>query len=178
MGSSYNIAQRATSSRLEYLLEGIEDLGTSLVRALAGSLCLVSVSSNVIGGGCLCGSVRYEATGPPYNITHCHCSDCRGGAGAPFVTWASFRREDFRFTTGRPRVLPWAGRLRSFCPQCGTSLTFMTAADAAEVDVTVCSFDHPETVTPADHTWVEDRLPWIRVTDDLPTYRQTRANHA
>jgi len=33
-----------------------------------------------------------------------------------------------------------------FCPQCGTALTFRSGPDADEVDVTVCSFDHPEMV--------------------------------
>jgi len=135
------------------------------------------MNPNVMRGGCLCGSVRYEATGQPFNITHCHCSDCRRSSGAPFVTWASFRRDGFRFTTGQPRELRWAGRLRSFCPDCGTPLTFMAAADADEVDVTVCSVDQPAEITPGDHTWVEDRLPWVRVADGLPTYEQKREPH-
>jgi hypothetical protein len=46
----------------------------------------------------------------------------------------------------------------------------MAEPDADEVDVTVCSFDQPAAVTPADHTWVEDRLPWIRLADDLPHF--------
>jgi hypothetical protein len=33
-------------------------------------------------------------------------------------------------------------------------------------------------VTPVDHTWVEDQLPWIRLADDLPNYRQKRPAHA
>lgn len=130
--------------------------------------------SNVVCGGCLCGSVRYEATGQPYNITHCHCSDCRRSSGAPFVTWASFRRNEFRFTVGEPKDLRWAGRVRSFCPHCGTPLTFLTEPSADEIDVTVCSFDQPAILTPADHIWVEDRLPWIRLADGLPAYEQTR----
>ncbi|HEY5705305.1 MAG TPA: GFA family protein [Terrimicrobiaceae bacterium] len=129
---------------------------------------------NVICGGCLCGSVRYEVTGVPYNVTHCHCSDCRRSSGAPFVTWASFRRDHFRFLREQPNELSWAGRVRSFCSHCGTPLTFFTEPDSEEIDVTVCSFDRPETVTPADHTWVEDRLDWIRLADDLPGYRQAR----
>ena len=136
------------------------------------------MNANVTSGGCLCGSVRYEASGQPYNLTHCHCSDCRRSSGAPFVTWASFPRSDFRFISGQPREFRWAGRLRSFCPQCGTPLTFKTGPDADEVDVTVCSFDNPASVTPADHTWTEDRLPWIRPADDLPTYRQKRQTAA
>jgi len=30
-------------------------------------------TKNITTGGCLCDSVRYEASGEPYNITHCHC---------------------------------------------------------------------------------------------------------
>jgi hypothetical protein len=50
----------------------------------------------------------------------------------------------------------------------------MAEPGAEEVDVTVCSFDQPTTVTPTDHTWVEDRLPWIRLADNLPGYSQKR----
>ncbi len=135
------------------------------------------MSQNISCGGCLCGSVRYEATGQPYNITHCHCLDCRRSSGAPFVTWASFRRTDFRFTTAEPSQLSWAGRLRLFCPFCGTPVMFTTGPDAEEVDVTVCSFDSPESLTPRDHIWIEDRLPWVRLADGLPTYRQIRQSH-
>lgn len=136
------------------------------------------MNSNVVAGGCWCGSVRYEATGSPYDITHCHCADCRRSSGAAFVTWASFRRKHFRFAIGQPRELNWAGRVRSFCPQCGTPLAFLAGPHAEEVDVTVCTFDDPTSVTPADHTWTEDQLPWLRLADDLPTHKQNRQNHS
>lgn len=132
------------------------------------------MSAKVIHGGCLCGAVRYEATGQPYDVTHCHCADCRR-AGAAFVTWASFKRREFRFTQGEPGVVAWASRLRSFCPACGTSLTFMTSSEADEVGVTVCTFDHPEEIAPADHTWIEDRLPWIHLADGLPVFKRNRS---
>lgn len=131
---------------------------------------------SVICGGCLCGAVRYEAAGRPYNITHCHCADCRRSAGAPFLSWASFRRIEFRFTRGQPRELEWTGRWRSFCPACGTQLTFKATAEAEEVDVTVCSFDQPESISPQDHTWVEDRIPWVLLADNLPSYARARSS--
>lgn len=133
-------------------------------------------AANPFQGGCLCGAVRYEAIGEPFHITHCHCLDCRRSSGAPFVTWASFRREGFRFTQGEPRILKWAGRLRSFCPACGTPLTFMASPETDEVGVTICSLDHPETISPGDHTWMEDRLPWIQVADGLPAYPRDNPN--
>jgi len=138
----------------------------------------MKTTANIIHGGCLCGAVRYEAIGQPYNITHCHCVDCRRSSGAAFVTWASFRRAEFRITRGEPRVFSWAGRWRSLCGACGTPLTFMTVPEADEIDVTACTFDQPHPFSPADHTWTEDRLPWIRLADGLPVYEQNRPNHA
>src|ERR1700745_334510 len=100
----------------------------------------------VIRGGCLCGAVRYEGIGEPYHVTHCHCEDCRKSAGAPFVTWASFRRGNFQFTKGKPRAISWAGRVRSFCGKCGSALIFMSEPDSDEIDVTVATFDQPKIV--------------------------------
>ncbi|MGI8482058.1 MAG: GFA family protein [Chthoniobacterales bacterium] len=136
------------------------------------------MTTQLTQGGCLCGAVRNEATGQPYNITHCHCEDCRRSSGAAFVTWASFRRPKFHFAQGEPRTVPWAGRLRSFCAACGTPLTFLSGPETEEVDVTVCSFDRPESVSPGDHTWVSDTLSWIRRDDALPAYVRERRSHA
>jgi hypothetical protein len=132
------------------------------------------MAANIIHGGCLCGGVRYEASGEPYNVTHCHCDDCRKSAGAPFVTWASFRRNNFRFTRGAPREIAWAGRIRSFCSNCGTALTFMSGPDTDEVDVTASSFDQPDATLPQDHVWIEHRLPWVKLADNLPQYARAR----
>lgn len=127
-----------------------------------------------ITGGCLCGAVRYESSGPPIPGSHCHCVDCRRHAGAPFVTWAGFRRSDLRFLTAPPRETAWVGRLRGSCPQCGTALIITDGPDAAVIDVTVASFDDPAVVTPVAHIWTEDRLPWVHLADGLPIYPQAR----
>ena len=130
--------------------------------------------AKTICGGCLCGAIRYEVGGEPSDVTHCHCADCRRSTGAPFVTWASFRRSDFRFSAGWPREQRWAGRFRSFCTNCGTALTLLDSQDSEEVEVSVASFDDPTVVRPRDHTWVEDRQPWIQLADDLPAHRRER----
>jgi hypothetical protein len=134
----------------------------------------METESKTIRGGCLCGAIRYESFAQPYNVTHCHCEDCRKSAGAPFVTWASFGRNNFQFIKGKPLETTWAGRVRSFCGTCGSALTFMSGADADEIDVTVATFDQPEIVTPADHIWTEDRIPWIKLADKLPQHAQAR----
>jgi hypothetical protein len=45
-------------------------------------------------GGCLCGNVRYEATGPASNLCFCHCTSCRRSAGSPAVPWGTFALEN------------------------------------------------------------------------------------
>lgn len=125
-------------------------------------------------GGCLCGAVRYEATGVPFGVTHCHCLDCRRSSGAAFVTWASFQRGAFRFTAGRPRSIAWAGRLRSFCANCGSPLTFEPGRESPEIDVAVFSLDHPEGIVVGDHTWTVDRVPGLRIDDGLPQFARDR----
>jgi hypothetical protein len=125
-------------------------------------------------GGCFCEAVRYRVEAEPFNPTNCHCADCRRASGAPFVSWVSFPSAGFTFTRGRPRSFRYAGRVRTFCGRCGTPLTFQADDSPDELDVTIGSLDHPEALAPRDHIWASDRLPWIALADDLPSYETRR----
>ena len=126
-------------------------------------------------GGCSCGFVRYEADGPVWRQSVCHCSQCRRAAGAPLVAWFTVAREHFRLAADAPAGHRSSGHAtRAFCPRCGTQLTFEHDGMPDEIDVTTCSLDHPEAVPPADQTWVIDRIPWVRTCDRLPEHAQAR----
>jgi len=126
-------------------------------------------------GGCLCGTIRYEAFGPGNHATLCHCSSCRRASGAPLVAWVTFGRTDFRFTTSPPTSFESStGVTRTFCPKCGSPLTYARDDLADEIDVTLATLDHPETMPPADHTWDDERLPWLESGDSLPRFRRSR----
>src|SRR3712207_5083812 len=112
-------------------------------------------------GGCFCGYVRYEAGGAPYNATLCHCTTCRRACGAPVVAWFSVPRTQFRLT-GEPRRFRSSNRaMRSFCPECGTALTFELDGAADEIDITTASLDDPSRVPPTDHTYAGSRIRWV-----------------
>lgn len=126
-------------------------------------------------GGCYCGAVRYEATGAPFHRTTCHCSICRRMSGAPMVTWFSVKRSAFRIVTGEPtRFRSTRIGTRSFCPACGTQLTFADDNYPDEIDVTTCSLDDPEALPPHDHTRTSSRLSWVRLADGLPEFSEAR----
>jgi hypothetical protein len=127
----------------------------------------------MLTGGCFCGRVRYEAEGTPFNQTNCHCSICRRTTGAPFVAWFSVARSQLRLT-GEPKRFRSSGKAtRSFCPDCGAQISFeLDGAD--EIDITTCSLDDPNRVSPVDHTWTGSRLAWVKLTDGLPQFREGR----
>ena len=129
----------------------------------------------MLKGGCFCGRVRYEAVGAPFHETNCHCSVCRRTAGAPFVAWFSVPRTQFRLVCGEPtRFRSTAKGMRSFCPQCGTQLTFEHEDFFDEIDVTTCSLDKADELPPRDHTWTSSKLSWVKLADQLPEYKESR----
>lgn len=127
-------------------------------------------------GGCFCGRVRYEAHGAPYNKTICHCSMCRRTTGAPFVAWFSVPRSGFRLNGVARRFRSSGKATRSFCPECGTQISFELDSAADEIDVTTSSLDEPHRVPPADHTYTESRLAWVKLADGLQEFRQSRVD--
>ncbi len=129
----------------------------------------------MLKGGCFCGQVRYEAGDMPFHETNCHCSVCRRTTGAPFVAWFSVPRTHFRLVRGEPtRFRSTAKATRSFCPQCGTQLTFEHEDFFDEIDVTTCSIDEPDELPPKDHIWTSSKLSWVKLADQLPEYKENR----
>ena len=130
----------------------------------------------MVEGGCFCGFIRYRVTGVPTNETNCHCSICRRTSAAAFVSWLTVSASEFRLTAGEPVEFQSSdhGR-RTFCPKCGTPLTFCSARSPGEIDVTTCSLDRPELFPPLDHTHAERALPWVAL-GELPVYPRHRGS--
>jgi hypothetical protein len=126
-------------------------------------------------GGCVCGEIRYEVTGAPFHQTNCQCSICRRTTGAPFVTWFSVRRSQFRIVAGEAASFRSSRTVvRCFCSTCGTQLTFTSDDYSDEIGVTTCSLYDPEAVPPRDHTRTSSKLRWIHLADGLPEYPEAR----
>jgi len=121
-------------------------------------------------GGCLCGNVRYEVPDNPHGTSLCHCEDCRRASGAPAVAWTFFPAGSLRWIRGEAKTITWAERFRTFCPDCGTPLSFYDPALPDQYEVTTCSLDEPGKCPPGDHNWIADRLEWFETADDLPRF--------
>jgi len=125
----------------------------------------------VFSGGCLCGAVRYRASGEPRYLCYCHCESCRRAAGAASVPWATFLRGRFELSgAALTQYRSSAQVLRGFCSTCGSSLTYRNEARPQEIDVILASLDEPALLVPVMHVWVAEKLPWVHIEDGLPQH--------
>lgn len=132
------------------------------------------MSGPTCSGRCFCGQVRFELSGKPKFACHCHCESCRRAAGAPFVTWVSFDAESFSLVSGtitEHRSSP--GVRRGHCADCGSTITYSWDKRPEEIDVAASTLDDTSGIEPEAHIWVEDKVPWLVINDDLPQYKTT-----
>lgn len=127
-----------------------------------------------VTGGCFCGAIRFEVDGPESFACYCHCHSCQHAAGAPVVAWATYRRDSFNVTLGDVRFYNSSpGVTRGICSACGTSITYEHVDRAGDIDLTLNSLDDPSAPVLKAHIWTEDKQPWFRIADDLPSFKKT-----
>ena len=80
----------------------------------------------LLTGGCLCGSVRFEITEPPFNAGYCHCTRCQRRTGTAASAQARIPPGALRVTSGQELVAAYApgdgGFEKLFCSACGSAL--------------------------------------------------------
>jgi hypothetical protein len=115
-------------------------------------------------GGCLCGAVRFTATGPPKWVAWCHCQSCRKHSGDPVSVFAAYERTAYVVTKGEITKFNSSPRTqRGFCAKCGSTLTCESERLPTETHFHVGAFDRPGRLQPARHIFPEERLPWLHL---------------
>ena len=124
-------------------------------------------------GGCMCGAIRYEATGIPEGAGYCHCRSCRRHTGAPVVAFVVFIADQVTWLSGaRARYESSPGKFRAFCRDCGTPLTFEATDSGRElIEFHISTLDNPDEFLPNEHTHYSERISWFETVDKLPRYR-------
>jgi hypothetical protein len=125
-------------------------------------------------GTCLCGELRYEVCGRFKYLCNCYCRSCQRASGAPYVAWGTADLDDFRVQRGQLRMVASSpGVERGFCGNCGSCISYAHKSRAGDIDITLATLDQPDQVVPQAHIWLQDKLPWVAIGDELPRY-QTR----
>ena len=130
--------------------------------------------SDMHEGGCLCGHVRFRVTGPANSATNCHCRMCQKAAGAAFVTWAEFSKDNVEWLGAEPTCRASSdAAVRGFCPECGSAVTFEYKG-ADDIDIAIALFDDPNAFLPEDQLWTRSRVSWVTLEPHLPQFKTSR----
>jgi hypothetical protein len=121
------------------------------------------VSPEVQGrGGCLCGAVRYEVTGPLRDVVVCHCSRCLRSHGHA-AAYSACARSDLAIV--RDESLRWYeadDRSRGFCARCGASL-FWSAAGRDTISIAAGTLDQPTGLRTVAHIYTRDHADYYEI---------------
>lgn len=135
----------------------------------------MTTSQDVYDGSCCCGRVRFRMQGPFGSFSHCHCVDCRKTHGAAFASYIGVARPRFRFLQGEGEIASFAtgtGTRRSFCRNCGSTLTSTLTSEPDNIYVATGTLDTPLHLKPAYHIFIRSRVPWLDLRDGLPQHRE------
>ena len=118
-------------------------------------------------GRCLCGAVRFTATGRPKTVFWCHCQSCRRHSGAPVSVFVGFDRGAYTVTAGEiEKFASSPGTMRGFCRTCGSTLTCEVSALPGETHFHVGAFEKPEHFEPSRHFFRNEEMPWLNLLHD------------
>jgi len=132
--------------------------------------------SDDVAGGCLCGATRYRFTGVPLALSVCHCRSCRRASGAQSVAWTVVRADAFAFVVGTPTSFRSSTHVRrTFCPTCGTPMTYQHDESPRTIDIATATLDTPDAFAPTSEIWLSHRIVWASVDPSLPHYPRTKA---
>lgn len=132
---------------------------------------------NTEQGGCLCGAVRFEVSGPPMIVHACHCTRCQKRTGSPLAVNLWIEESRVNLLAGEPtkqgectdergnRSATWG------CPDCGYAVwTVYHTAPRGSLFVRAGSLDDPSAFMPDVHIFTRSKLPWISIPEDVPAF--------
>jgi hypothetical protein len=133
----------------------------------------MAMEEGTVQGACLCGAVRFEVGLPTLFCAHCHCSMCRRGHGAGYVTWFGVPHERFRVRAGEERLVRYRSSehgTRTFCGTCGSTLFCESTNHPDWIDIVLANLEGPIDRAPESHFYFDDRAGWVAVADGLPRF--------
>lgn len=119
-----------------------------------------------ISGGCLCGAIRFQASGAPDRVGLCHCLDCRKHHGAAFFAAAIFPEGSVTVSGQTSHFQD-----RHFCPSCGSSV--FSKSDG-EIELHLGAMDKPNQFRHDYELWTCRKESWLGDFDNIKSYETER----
>jgi hypothetical protein len=126
----------------------------------------------VLQGGCLCGGIRFEISGPVEGITQCHCSLCRKSNGSAFIATMVVSGDQFKWLSGEELVRTFArpsGYGVAFCAVCGSPAPDPNRS-RTRYSIPAGLLDDDPPLRVAQHIFVGSKAQWDTVGGDAPQF--------
>jgi hypothetical protein len=131
-------------------------------------------SREVNAGGCLCGQVRYEATGGPRLAGYCYCADCRKASGSGFIPFMGYPAGAVRFSGETLQFVSKAANggeaVRNSCPACGGLVFGGRVGIDDSFTIYAGSLDDPSSFHPTIAIFDRDRPAWVALPSGLKVF--------
>ena len=132
------------------------------------------MTQTTLKGSCLCGAVKYEASGEAKRFLHCHCSRCRKASGTGHATNLFLQPGTLKWLAGEEQVhafkVPEAKRFtNTFCAACGGRLPRQVQG-ADIVMIPAGSLDDEAPIAPQCRIFYGSRAAWSCGGDELPVF--------
>lgn len=132
-------------------------------------------------GGCLCGSVRFEARGEPLRTMVCHCRFCQRVTGSSSFAEAMYPMDAVSLSGITPSSHAHRSEGSSrlvhvhFCPRCGSTVSLTFDRWPQVRGLARGAFDDPNSVSIGSHIWTASAQTGVVLPADTDCFRQARA---
>lgn len=116
-------------------------------------------------GGCLCGAVTFQVTGPLRPVVACHCTQCRKTSGH-YVAATSALRADVAIKGDVSWYQSSANARRGFCGTCGSNLFW--DGPGANLSIFAGTIDGATGLETIGHIFCADRGDYYDIRSDMP----------
>lgn len=124
--------------------------------------------ATVLTGRCYCGATTFSTTQEPQTVAYCHCDSCRRATGGPVAAFAALDEEAVTFIPNEGRKVEInPGVTRTFCADCGSSLTGRYDYLPGQVYISLGVIDQANDLAPKIHSHDSERYSWLHIEDNL-----------
>ena len=125
-------------------------------------------------GSCLCGQVKYSANTDPAFVGVCHCTDCQKFTGSAFAVVVGLPKSALTIQ-GPLSTFDKTGDTgkathRSFCSQCGSSVTDSADVMPDVVMIEAGTLDDSSWVKPGMQIFCDSAQSWVHLGGDMKTF--------
>ncbi len=125
-------------------------------------------------GGCLCGAVSIEITGPAHVTANCHCLSCQKLSGTGHAFHLMFA-EDTVAINGETKGYSWTADSGNevtthFCPNCGAPLFGRSSGYPGSITVRAAALDDSSGFSPQVSVYAKRLQNWDATAEGTPAF--------